>query len=279
MTPRCRCTTDSEYDICHFEHYSPMDVNQGNSQGNDLDTTCNIAGGDQQTKQCPDDTRITLTGSSNQCSLRINNPIPEDTGKWNVAVSSFQNGNPVSTSKIVEIFTFNRSVPIFQETRNDEDLDDIDVWYNWDEDEEEMREGSSGYERVEVRCNAQFGRPIPTVSWEVNRDERNEITKSDNIFKISESESSSYDPTGYIKDYTSDISFTVDQNFMAYLQETHGIDVNPSSGQFTFELGCRTQQVREVEVWGANHTVVQGSGEYSDEKISTTVTIRRVEFT
>ena len=49
---------------------------------------------------------------------------------------------------------------------------------------------------------------------------------------------------------------------MNYLADTHSIDVNPESGEFTFDLDCNVEQ-------GPN-------GEYSSERVGTRVTLRRV---
>merc|ERR550519_2530499 len=99
-----KCTTDSPYDFCHFEHTNPLDVNRG-SQRTDNTIGCNMARGDSQSKQCADDNRITLTGSSpNQCGIRISNPSPEDTGKWIVTVAEVKQGtggNAQFNTKIV----------------------------------------------------------------------------------------------------------------------------------------------------------------------------------
>ena len=46
-----------------------------------------------------------------------------------------------------------------------------------------------------------------------------------------------YDTSGYIKDWYSELSFDVDEKFLNYLADTHGIDVNPESGEFSFDLG------------------------------------------
>jgi len=114
---------------------------------------------------------------------------------------------------------------------------------------------------VELRCNAQFGRPVPEITWTINRDERNEL-HGQNLFKISDTSGTAYDNSGYIKDWYSELSFDVNENFMNYLAETHSIDVNPESGEFTFDLDCNVEQ--------------GPSGEYSSERVGTRVTLRRV---
>ena len=84
-----------------------------------------------------------------------------------------------------------------------------EIWYNWDEREEEWRSGSSGYQKVELVCNAMYGRPTPEIKsvflilhsfsclpclnmsnsfisrWTINRDDRNEL-HTQNIFKVSD---------------------------------------------------------------------------------------------
>ena len=49
---------------------------------------------------------------------------------------------------------------------------------------------------------------------------------------------------------------------MNYLADTHGIDTNPETGEFTIDLDCVVEQ-------GTN-------GEYNSERVSTRVTVRRV---
>ena len=71
-----------------------------------------------------------------------------------------------------------------------------------------------------------------------------------------------YDTSGYIKDWYSELSFDVDEKFLNYLADTHGIDVNPESGEFTFDLDCNVEQ-RPI-------------GDYSSERVGTRVTLRRV---
>ena len=132
-----------------------------------------------------------------------------------------------------------------QERRTQDQLDsNIEIWYNWDEDEEEWRAGTRGSERIELRCNAQFGRPAPEITWTVNRNDRNSLDSEKNLFKIRSKNGDVYDPSGYIKDWVSDLTFDVNNDFMNYLSNTHGINVNPGSGSFDFDLDCNVNQVR-----------------------------------
>ena len=78
------CTSDTEYDACIFTHTNPFDVGQGNGQG----VQCIIAGGESQTQQCADHPRISITGNRTVCSLRIEQPGPDDTGFWKVTYST-----------------------------------------------------------------------------------------------------------------------------------------------------------------------------------------------
>jgi len=258
-----QCNIDTEFTFCQFQHLNPMDVGRGGSTSyNDNEIDCNIAGGDTQQKTCPDDSRITLTSSLTTCGLRISNPTPDDTGKWTLITGEVKGTTVQSSSKIIEIFTYNESVPVLQEKRSEDEIpSNYEVWYNYDERRDRWRDGTSGYERVELRCNAQFGRPVPEITWTINRDERNEL-HGENLFKISDSSGSAYDNSGYIKDWYSELSFDVNENFMNYLADTHSIDVNPESGEFTFDLDCNVDQ-------GPN-------GEYSSERVGTRVTVRRV---
>ena len=70
----------------------------------------------------------------------------------------------MNISQIIEIFTYNESVPVLQERRSEDDIpSNYEIWYNYDEMQDSWREGTSRYERVELRCNAQFGRPVPEI--------------------------------------------------------------------------------------------------------------------
>ena len=70
-----------------------------------------------------------------------------------------------SLFQIIEIFTYNESVPVLQEKRSEDEIpSNYEVWYNYDERRDRWRDGTSGYERVELRCNAQFGRPVPEIT-------------------------------------------------------------------------------------------------------------------
>ena len=73
---------------------------------------------------------------------------------------------------------------------------------------------------------------------------------------------SSHDPSGYVKDKYSEIRFEVNSDFLLYLQDNHNINVNPESGQFSFDLSCEAKQ-------GSN-------GEYSTEEVRTRINVNRV---
>ena len=47
-----------------------------------------------------------------------------------------------------------------------------------------------------------------------------------------------YDPEGYIRDKSSELDFTINQEFMSYIGNNYGIDVNPEGEQFSFDLTC-----------------------------------------
>ena len=142
-----------------------------------------------------------------------------------------------------EIFTYNQTVLMMQEQRGEQEIQrDIEIWYNWDQDEEEWRAGTSGNEKVELRCLAQFGRPEPTITWLINRDQHNDLS-GENIFSIREQYGATHDPNGYIRDWQSDIDFEVSTDLLNYLVNTHSINVNPENGQFSFDLTCHASQV------------------------------------
>ena len=115
----------------------------------------------------------------------------------------------------------------------------------WDQDEEEYREGTGSMERLELRCLAQFGRPSPTITWYINRDQNNDLS-GERLFTIREQNGNSHDPNAYIRDWQSDIDFEVGTEFLNYLANSHGINVNPENGQFSFDLTCHASQVGNV---------------------------------
>ena len=110
------------------------------------------------------------------------------------------------------------------------------------QDEEEWRSGTGSYEKLELRCLAQFGRPQPGITWYINRDQKNDLN-GESIFTVREQNGNSHDPNGYIRDWQSDIDFEVSTDLLNYLGNTHGINVNPENGQFSFDLTCHATQV------------------------------------
>ena len=145
-----------------------------------------------------------------------------------------------------EIYTYNQTVLMMQEQRGEQQIDrDIEVWYNWDQDEEEWRSGTGSYEKLELRCLAQFGRPQPGITWYINRDQKNDLN-GESIFTVREQNGNSHDPNGYIRDWQSDIDFEVSTELLNYLANTHGINVNPENGQFSFDLTCHATQVGKL---------------------------------
>ena len=66
---------------------------------------------------------------------------------------------------------------------------------------------------------------------------------------------------GYVRDRYSEIDFEVNEYFLNNLRDNHNIDVNPESGQFTFDLTCKSEQ-------GDN-------GEYNKEEVRTRITVHR----
>ena len=161
-------------------------------------------------------------------------------------VETHPGGAPQTNNAEKEIFTYNQTVLMMQEQRGEQEIDrDIEVWYNWDQDEEEYREGTGSMERLELRCLAQFGRPSPTITWYINRDQNNDLS-GERLFTIREQNGNSHDPNAYIRDWQSDIDFEVGTEFLNYLANSHGINVNPENGQFSFDLTCHASQVGNV---------------------------------
>ena len=71
-----------------------------------------------------------------------------------------------------------------------------------------------------------------------------------------------HDPSGLVFDWVSELSWEVNREFLDYLDQNHNIDVNPSSGEFTFDLECNADQ-------GNN-------GEYYSEISTTRVRVTRI---
>jgi len=242
--------------------------NNGN-QNEENSITCNMAGVEgrgTKSESCQSDTRITMQATDTTCGIRISNPTPEDTGRWFITVVETHPGGAAQTNNAEKlIYTYNETVLMMQQQRGEQEINrDIEVWYNWDQDEEEWRSGTGANEKVELRCLAQFGRPTPTITWHINRDQNNDLS-GERIFTIREQNGNTHDPNGYIKDWQSDIDFEVSTDFLNYLFNTHSININPENGQFSFDLTCHASQ-------GDN-------GEYHEEDITTRITVRRVYFT
>ena len=72
---------------------------------------------------------------------------------------------------------------------------------------------------------------------------------------------SGYDDMGYVRDRYSEIDFEINEYFLNNLRDNHNIDVNPESGQFTFDLTCKSEQ-------GDN-------GDYNSEEVRTRITVHR----
>jgi len=264
------CNTDTAFNLCTFEHLHPMYENAGNNgnQNEEHSITCNMAGVEgrgSKSESCQSDTRITMQATDTTCGIRISNPTPEDTGRWFITVVETHPGGAAQTNNAEKlIYTYNETVLMMQQQRGEQEINrDIEVWYNWDQDEEEWRAGTGANEKVELRCLAQFGRPTPTITWHINRDQNNDLS-GERIFTIREQNGNTHDPNGYIKDWQSDIDFEVSTEFLDYLFNTHSININPENGQFSFDLTCHASQ-------GDN-------GEYHEEDITTRITVRRVYF-
>ena len=62
-----------------------------------------------------------------------------------------------------------------------------------------------------------------------------------------------HDTEGYIRDKASELDFNVDQDFLLYLKNSHGIDINPEEGKFSFELTCMVSLslIRNISIYNA----------------------------
>jgi len=253
------CNSDSEYNSCFFVHTRPYDVNLPSSH--DVDLECSASGGDNgQTKQCPDEPRIAITSTRNSCGLRITNPDPDDTGIWKVVLSEYINDRMVTNEKQFEIFTYNKTITIMQDEEEREIDSNYDVKYNYDDWRDRWNDGQGAYESHTLTCYSQYGRPEPEFTWYIDRTDLS--LSANNQFRISDQTGSSHDPSGYVKDRYSEIQFEVNSDFLLYLQDNHNINVNPESGQFSFDLTCEVKQ-------GPN-------GEYYTEEVRTRINVNRV---
>jgi len=264
------CNTDTVFDVCIVQHIIPMNVgqSQGGTYQDDEVTKC-VGDLEKNGLTCTDDPRLTYVMSSNQCGVRISRTEPDDTGKWIFTVSEYSGntGSGQDNSKTITVYTYNRTLIDFTDDRDAEITRDIDVWFNYDDNEEEWRSGTGGWESVEINCNARGGRPEPAITWMVNDDDRNAFGEevnnddADNIFNTRDTSGATYDDEGYIQDKVSQLTFDIDRDLMAYLENNHGIDVNPSSGEFSFDLSCDADQ-----------------GDYGNDRITTTINVKRVYF-
>jgi len=267
------CNTDTAFDVCVIQHLEPLNVGHSsgssNNNNNNDDYITKCIGDVQKTGQsCLADSRISYQMSTSQCGFRISRSEPEDTGRWVMSVSEFgESGSGPENIKTMTIYTFNRTIIDFTDDRESDITNrDLEVWYNRDEDEEEWRSGTSGYENVRINCNARGGRPEPTIKWYINNDDRNAFgeeesnSDADRIFDTRENYGATYDDEGYIKDKMSTLSFDVSSDMLNYLSEHYQIDTNPGSEQFSFELTCEVDQ-----------------GDYGNERLTTSVTVRRIE--
>jgi len=254
-----QCQTDSEYDTCIFTHTKPFDVGQS-SYNEDRSIKCSTSQDSGSSSQCHDDTRISLINSNQMCGIRISNPEPDDMGIWKVHVSELRNGNLVNTQKDINIYTFNQSIAVLQTKRDEEEIGtQYDVKYNYDEWRDRWMDGESGYERHEIECNAMYGSPTPEITWSINRQK---ISDNNNVFRVMDGKGFTHDPSGLVFDWVSELSWEVNREFLDYLDQNHNIDVNPSSGEFTFDLECNADQ-------GNN-------GEYYSEISTTRVRVTRI---
>merc|ERR1711915_1073839 len=248
------CNIVAEYAFCQFQHLSPVEEEE---------IDCIIIRGDILSKTCLDDSNITLTSAKTSCGLRMSNPDPEDTGKWTITVGEIKETQIEISSEIVEIFTYNQTKLVLQDEKSQEEIPSTyEVWYNYDEEGDRWRNGTSGFERVEMICKAQYGRPVPEIMWTIDQDDKNHLHNT-NLFIVQEGFGTTYDQSGFIQDWISELSFDVNAMFLKYLADTHGIDTNPESGSFSFDLYCNAEQ-------GVN-------GEYFSDDIGTRVTVQLIK--
>lgn len=254
------CPTSDDIESCIFTHTEPLNVGNTNSQQTQ-DIKCS-ASPDDSTKTCDAETRIRFDVDDRKCGITINNPKPEDTGKWNVMVVSVSNQNVLqSQTKTVTLYTYNQSTIELFDNNGDSIDRDLETSFNYDTHRDEWIEGKSSYEKVEISCAARGATPAPTIYWVINGDDNKQIDENTNqIFDVQTRKINNYDQEGLIEDTISELDFDVNQELLDYLYSEHAIDINPQSGDFSFDLECYAEQ-------GNN-------GEYSkmDEKVTVKVT-------
>jgi len=259
------CPTSDDIETCIFTHTEPLNVGTSSTQATQ-DIKCS-ASPDDTSKTCDADTRIRFDVDDRKCGIVINNPKPEDTGKWNVIVVSVNSQNTAqSQSKTVTINTYNQSTIELLDSLNNDDVIDrnYDTSYNYDEHEEEWISGKSGWEQVEISCAARGGKPPPTIYWVINGDDDKKIDDNEDsgIFNVRTTTNAGYDREQIIEDTISELEFDVSREFLEYLYKEHSIDTNPEAGDFSFDLECVVEQ-------GNN-------GEYNSETLATTVDVKKV---
>lgn len=255
-----QCNTDNEYDGCIFTHIKPFDYGQSYGQSGIQDFSCSIGHDGQSSTTCDDDNRISMIKSATMCGIRISNPLPDDTGIWKVVTSELKQGGQLqSNNKDVNVYVFNQTKAFLQTKRNEEPIPSMyEVNYNYDDWRDRWMDGTGSYETHELMCVSKYGRPAPEIVWSINREELD----NGNIFKIMDGKGDTYDVNGLVYDWESELRFTVDGEFLDYLYNEHGIDTNPESGEFSFDLECNANQ-------GTN-------GEYYSERVYTRVTVKRI---
>lgn len=240
------CSTDSQPDSCTFTHMHPENMNyNGNSNTQEQDFKCTMSADAGASTMCQEDSRVSVISSNNMCGVRISNPQPFDTGIWKIYVNELQyNGRYENDNKEVTLYTFNQTITRLNE-RRDTDMEippTYEVNYNYDDRRDRWKDGTGNYETHEIQCNSQWGKPTPELTWSINRVDLD--PRGQDIFKITEgSKGDSHGNSGLVYDWISEIEFTVDANFLMYLHTEHGIDVNPESGEFTFDLECNADQL------------------------------------
>jgi len=102
--------------------------------------------------------------SNNMCGVRVSNQDPDDTGEWTVYVNELVNGQNQIDQKTVTVYTFNQTTSRLVTKRNEEDVGTrVTYNYNWNTKRDEWVDGTGSYERLELKCLSQFGRPQPRL--------------------------------------------------------------------------------------------------------------------
>jgi len=237
----CDLTHDSQHidhlKLCRWEHFFPLNEHQGQSDIPDIECTCAPSGGSDC--DCLSDSRINGTINDTSCSITVTNSNPNDTGIWTAYVTTAINPG---VSQVVDIpmYTYNQTtLKILDDMNNGESVDTVMTTYNWDDEEEDWRENcETGFERIELTCYEEGGRPMPSFRWQINGDDLpdDEIFNNQAVNYPKGDLARVYGANGEITDREATISFDVSTEFLKVLADEYNVDT--ATDEFYFDLDC-----------------------------------------